>query len=376
MTAKICIVGPAYPYRGGIAHYTFLLAKELAKQNDVSIFTFTRMYPDFLFPGRTQYDESAAPLSSSAARTLDSVLPWTWVRTGQAIARENPAMVLFQWFHPFFAPSYTGASLVARTLQPRTRIIYLCHNIYPHERPRLFKPLVPHFLRAADAFVCHSKQDSQTLRDLGLSQPIVLSDHPTYEVFNSTPISREQARLRLGIEGDVLLFFGYVRRYKGLRYLIEAMPSILRRRPRAQALIVGEFYDDRSRYERLIERLDIEKHVRIIDRYVPNEEVSVYFSAADLVVQPYTAATQSGITQIAYGFTRPVIVTRVGGLPETVEEGRTGFLVPPRDHESIARAALHFFESDLGRQFEQAIADRRSRFGWDRLAASIMQLDS
>jgi glycosyltransferase involved in cell wall biosynthesis len=373
---KFSIVGPAYPYRGGIAHYTALLAGALAERHQVSVFTFSRMYPDLFFPGTTQYDESASPLGGACPRALDSVAPWTWLSTGRALARMRPDVIVVQWFHAFFGPAYAGAVLSARRWHPRTRVLYLCHNIYPHEHSLLFRPLARVLLRVADGFICHSRQDTQTLRHLGLEGPVAVADHPTYEVLSRRTMTRAEARRRLGLDGDVLLFFGYVRAYKGLRQLIEALPLILRERPSVRLLIVGEFYEDRQAHEELIARLGVGHRVTIVDRYVPNEQVSNYFAAADLVVQPYLSTTQSGVTQLAFGCGRPVLVTRVGGLPDAVEDGVTGLLVPPGDPGAICRAVLRFFAEDLAPAMERSITQRRPRFGWDHLVSTIEYLDT
>jgi glycosyltransferase involved in cell wall biosynthesis len=371
---KICIVGPSYPYRGGIAHYTALLAEALAVEHRVSVYTFRRMYPRLFFPGASQYDESEHPFKTPASRTLDSLLPWTWRATGRAIASQQPDAVLFQWWHPFFAPSYAGVASWLRRHHCTARILFLCHNVVPHERTWIDRALLPRVYRYADGFVCHSRADAEEIRHLGLPAPSIVVAHPTYEAFRRHQPDRDSAKKELGLDGPTLLFFGYVRPYKGLRYFLESLPLVFAERSDATALVVGEFYEDRAEYDHLIERLGIAGRVRIIDEYVPNEAVGLYFSACDLVVQPYTSATQSGVTQVAFGFQRPVVVTRVGGLPEVVEDGVTGLLVPPESSEEIARAVLQFFSDDMAERMERAIAERASHFGWDRLVDSLARL--
>jgi glycosyltransferase involved in cell wall biosynthesis len=369
---KIGLVGPTFPYRGGISHYTTLLARELAGGHEVFVENFRRLYPELLFPGRTQLDESGNPLEVPSRRILDSLLPWTWSAAGRDAARERPDLVVFQWWHPFFALAYRG---VIRGLarSSRAAVLFLCHNVLPHEATRLDRLLLSAAFARPHGFLVHSAEDRDHLLAFRPGAPVRVAPHPTYDVFARGAPPRAEARRRLGLSGDVLLFFGYVRAYKGLRHLIEALPGILERR-KVTLLVVGEFYEKKEPYLERVRRLGVAESVIFVDRYVPNEEVGLYFAAADLVVQPYVTATQSGITQIAFGFGRPVVVTRVGGLPDVVEDGKTGFLVPPEDPGAVRDAVLRFFDEGLGPAMEEAVASGSERFSWNRLADSLLDL--
>jgi glycosyltransferase involved in cell wall biosynthesis len=373
---RIAMLGPTSPYRGGISHYTTLLARELAREHDIEVQSFTRMYPDLLFPGKTQLDESAAALDFPSTRVLDSIDPRTWRRAGKAMAASRPALAVFQWWHPFFAPSYRTAALWLKRHSPRTTRVFLCHNVRPHEASLVDDGLLRLAYSGADAFLIHTEGDREELARLAPGKPIAVHPHPTYDVFDDLSegeLSREEARSLLKLEGEVLLFFGYIRAYKGLRYAIEALPKILEERP-VTLVIAGEFYEDRAETEALIDRLGVRAHVRLYDQYIPNEEVARYFRAADLCVQPYVSATQSGITQLAWGFARPVLATAVGGLPEVIDDGVTGYLVPPETPAAIADAVLDFFENERGGAMERAVIEARERFSWPSLARELLSL--
>lgn len=371
---RICLVGPTSPYRGGISHYHTLLAEALnAAGVDVRVFNFTRMYPERLFPGKSQLDESQHTIGMDSERTLDSVDPRSWRRTGKAIAASNPDRVVFQWWHPFFAPAFAGVSFWVRRHSPNTRRIFLCHNVKPHESTVLDAALLRAAYASADAFVVHAEQERSALHAWSTSRPITVHPHPVYRVFRKGNLTREEARQQLGLTGDVLLFFGYVRQYKGLHLALEALPQILSRR-NVTLVVAGEFYEDRATYERQIRNLGIEKHVRLVDRYIANEEVETYFVATDLVVQPYLHATQSGISQVAFGFGRPVLATSVGGLPDAIRDGETGLLVPPGEPVAIANAVCRFFDDKLGPSMEASISGASERFGWDSLARVVCEV--
>ena len=372
---NIVIVGPSYPYRGGISHYTSLLSRHLARAHDVRVVTFTRMYPSFLFPGTTQYDWDQRETNIYAERLLDSLNPLSWIRLAARIRSFSPDLVIFQWWQPFFGVAYGTICLLLRLLT-RTRILFLCHNVIPHEQnvvDRLllgiaFSPLV-------DCYIVHSGEDERNLLTFVKNRPVRRTFHPTYDVFTMTRTPPEEARKNLGLKGKIILFFGYIRSYKGLPNLLKALPLVLEEVD-ATLLIVGECYEDRSIYDRLIEAQSIGDRVVFLDRYVPNEEVGLYFSAADVVVLPYREATQSGIIQIAFGFGVPVITTDVGGLGEVVRHGKTGFVVPPDDPRALADAVTRFYMEEHGASFSKNIMDDRDRFSWERLVETVEELAS
>jgi glycosyltransferase involved in cell wall biosynthesis len=369
---KVCLVGPAYPYRGGIAHFTSLLAKEFAGSHDVFLINFKRLYPDFLFPGKTQFDESGSPLEVVSERIIDTLNPFSFFTAARAIARQRPDLVVFQWWHPFFAFAYwTTAFLVKRFC--KARVVFLCHNVLPHEASVFDRLLIKIGFAQADAFLVQSGEDRDNLERIKRRPRADLHPHPIYDVFKRGEVTREQARERLGVDGPMLLFFGYIRPYKGLRVLLEAFAGVVSNRP-AGLFVVGEFYEDKAPYLQLIDRLSLGGRITLVDRYVPNEEVELYFAACDLVVLPYLSATQSGIVQIAFGFDKPVVVTAVGGLPDVVDHGETGYVVPPNNPDALAGAVIEFFEKGKAGEFSRNIQTVKERFSWARCVEKLIGL--
>jgi D-inositol-3-phosphate glycosyltransferase len=369
------LLGPLHPYRGGIAHYGALLAEELARQDETHAFNFSRLYPKLLFPGKTQYDESDSPFTMPAPRLLGSLDPLSWRRTASAIADAEPDALVCHWWHPFFGPAYGSVLRRLGKLRPECARLLLCHNVLPHERSRVDLLLGRRALGAADGFLVHSESDAENLRELLPGAPMRVHPHPRYEAFAGDAPDRETARAQLGIGPDekVALFFGYVRAYKGLDLALRALA--LCKEPGLRLWVVGEFYEDRAPYDSLINELGLDDRVRIVDRYVANEEVAAYFQAADLVLQPYRSATQSGIAQIAFAFGKPVLATAVGGLPEQIEDGVSGLLVPPDDLPALATAMDRYFSDPaLAARLAKGIAAAAARFSWRGLAGSLREL--
>ncbi len=374
---NVALVGPAYPHRGGIAQFLAILYEHLARTHTASFFSFTRQYPSFLFPGETQFETGEPAVRVPARRMLDSIGPLSWVRTGRAIAAAGADVAVFKWWTPFFGPSFGTVARVARR-GGRTRIVFICDNAIPHERRIVDMPFTRYAFDAVDGFIVMSEAVHDDLRSLlprARHDSIRFVPHPVYEQFGALPCTREEARARLGIPADhrVLLAFGYIRAYKGLHVLIDAMPAVRAQKP-TTCLIVGEFYEPREPYDEHVRRLGVSDAVRFMDHYVPDGEVGVYFAAADVVVLPYTSATQSGVVQVAYGFGRPVITTAVGGLPEVVRDGVTGLLVPPDDPTALAAAVERFFAEGDPARWERAIASERARYSWDPLTEVITAL--
>ena len=370
---KVALLGPTHPYRGGIAHYTTLLARALAARHSVSIVSFSRLYPGFLFPGTSQFDASADAILPPvpAERIVDSIAPWTWSRAGRRLRAIAPDLLVVPWWHPFFGPSLGTAARVARP-QGATgpKRVFLCHNVEPHEPTPLDRALTSYGLGAADGFLVHAKAEAERLRGRARGRPVRVHPHPSYEIFSARRPSREAARASLGAEGRVILFFGYVRPYKGLADLLEAL-AIARADAWDVLYVVGEFYEPRARYEAALGHPALRGKVRVIDRYVANEEVADYVAAADVVALPYRSATGSGIAQVAFGGGTPVIATRAGGLEDVVEDGVTGLLVPPSDPAALARAIERYFGEGLGPRFREGVAAGRARFTWEALVAAL-----
>ena len=359
----LAVVGVSFPFRGGIAHYSTLLVRSLRLRHRVEFITFRRQYPGILFPGKTQYDQSTNPIREDNVALIDSTNPLTWIQTARQLNRLRPQLIVFNWWHPFFGMAYGSIiQLLERDL--RRRVCFLCHNVRPHETHFLERILCQYAFRHVEYFIVHSEEDKRTLLRLKPAARVQRNGHPVFGQFSDEHMpSKAAARTRLGLppERNVLLFFGLIRPYKGLGYLIEAMPQVLKSLD-CSLLVAGEFYDDKSKYTKLIDVHQLGPHVRLEDKYISNEEVAVYFAAADVVVLPYVEASQSGIVPIAYSFNTPVISTRVGGLPEAVIDGQTGFLVDPGSSERLAETILRYYQGGYEQEFRDGIRACAKRF--------------
>lgn len=377
---KIVIISTAYPLRGGIAHYVSLLSKHLSERHEVSIITFKRQYPKLLFPGKSQVEnpirgkktgETGAMVPS--LQIIDTLNPITWCKAGRLAAQMNPDLIIFKYWMPFFAPAFGVAARVAKK-KSGCRVLFICDNVIPHEHTPIDKALTSWLFKAGDFFVVQSKSVEKDLLSVIENPKYKFVPHPVYEIFGDS-IEKSEARNRIGIGGNenVALFFGYIRKYKGLHILLDAAKKVLER-IRLKLLVVGEFYDDEKNYRQQIETLNLGNDVVVVGDYVPNEEVATYFSAADVVVLPYLDATQSGIAQIAYNFKKPVITTDVGGLAEVVIDGKTGLVVRPNSPDELAEAIVRFFSEHLAHRFEGEIAERAKLFSWDNMVDAIEEL--
>jgi len=366
---SIILVGPTYPFRGGISHYTAMLFKALEKKYSVSLISFTRQYPSRLFPGKTQMDQSQVTFSVPNERVIDTINPFSWIKAFLAIRRQTSHVVVFQWWTPLFGLPFGTIARIIR-LFTRIKVVFICHNVIPHERHWADRFFTRFALGSADKIVVHGEQQIQVAQRFVSRAKVVHSPHPTFDQFGLRGLSQSEARARLGIKGNTLLFFGYVRPYKGLRYLLESLPDVLRE-TEVNLVVAGEFYDEKTQYTDIIQSLRLERHVKVIDSYIENEEVETYFAACDLVVCPYISGTQSGVIQIAYSFNRPVVCTRVGGLPEVVVEGKTGFIVNPQDPQDLARGVLAYYGSNDRKDFPHHIEAIKKQFSWDGLIEAI-----
>ncbi|MBA3469587.1 MAG: glycosyltransferase [Herpetosiphonaceae bacterium] len=374
---KICVVGPTYPYRGGIAHYTTLLVKHLRESgHTIPFYSYTRQYPRWLFPGKTDKDPSATPLRVECEYVLDPTNPLTWWRLCRKIRADNPDLVILQWWVPYWTPSLR---YISRWLKKHTRskIVYICHNVVPHEGggvlDRRFASTV---LKQGDAFIVHSEQDLHRLHALLPNARVVKAQLPTYAEVVQRGVSAEGSQLReqLGLESDqhILLFFGFIRPYKGLEYLIQALPAVLKQ-VKVHLLVVGEFWSSPEFYQRYAREYAVESAITFVNRYVADEELAPYFDLAEVVVLPYIAATQSAVIQLAFGFGTPVITTRVGGLHEVVQDGVNGLVVPPQDEIALAKAIIQYIEHQLEPIFRKTIRVERTeqKYGWHELVHQI-----
>jgi glycosyltransferase involved in cell wall biosynthesis len=337
---------------------------------EVKQFSLIRQYPSFLFPGKTQTDESADPLRVPTDPVLDMVAPWQWPFAGRKVSAWKPSGLIYKWWLPFMGPGYSFVLSAAR--RAGAQVVMIADNLVPHEK-RPFDDLFTRMvLDRTDAYIVQSESVEEDLLRLVPGARYRRIAHPVYVQYASDQTLAE-ARASLDIQGDLLLFFGFVRRYKGLDTLIEAMPAILKQRE-ATLVVAGEFYEPTEPYKARVAELGIGGRVRFLDRYLPDEEVRVLFAAADACVLPYKSATQSGVIQVAYAAGCPVITTRVGGLPEFVAEGESGLMVPPENPEALAGAVLGFYDQGGRAAFEEGVRRQAKRYSWEALASAIVEL--
>ena len=368
---KIDLIGPSYPFRGGLSHYTTLFFKNLKKKHRTNFYSFKRQYPKFLFPGKTDKDYSNFTIKDDETQpVLDSMNPLTWIKTAYKIIKDKPDITIIPWWVVFWAPHFLTIILVLK-LFSNTKILFICHNVVEHESGLLKKLLSKMVLAMGDFFIVHSNEEKERLKNLIGDRKIKETFHPTYEEFNSEEITKQKAKENIGIDDErVILFFGFVREYKGLKYLLEAMPDVLKS-VKVKLLIAGEFWDDKQDYIDLIDNLNINDNVKIKDEYIPNEEIPSYFYASDIVVLPYTSVTGSGLVQLAYGFNKPVVVSNIGALSQIVIDKKTGFLVKPEDSQGIADSIIDYYRNYNEDDVAENIKKDNYRFSWDLLVNKI-----
>ena len=368
---KIILLGPAHPYRGGLASIMETMAREWqSRGHEVRIYTFTVQYPSLLFPGKTQYVTTPAPEDLHIERVMNTVNPLNWVSLGLRLKRERPDMVVMKYWTPFMAPCFGTIARIART-NGVTKFVCQIDNVEPHEHHIIDRPCNHYYLGAVDGFVYMSEQVHGELKAY-TSAPALFSPHPMFENFGRA-VERDEACRRIGldVEQRYTLFFGLIRDYKGLDLLLRAWAKWM---PEGRKLLIaGEFYASREKYISLIEELGLREKVVLHDRFIADEDVRYYFSAADALVLPYRTATQSGVTQIAYNFSLPMIVTRVGGLPEIVPDGRVGLVCEPTA-ESIRDALEQLYEGDTLQRLKDNFAQERKRFSWAAMCDKLVEV--
>lgn len=372
---RIALVGPVYPYRGGIAHYTALLTTRLSQWHQMRIFSFRRQYPSWLFPGRSDRDPSHTPLEvSNAHYTLDPLWPPSWISTAKDASAFAPDLLLIQWWTTFWAPCFITFLSRFRYLCPEVTVGVISHNVVPHERHVWDQWLAKWTLSLADYHMVHSSEDRNRLLQLIPEAEVEVMRFPSYGDIVEDKPTQEAARETLGLDKNlsIVLFFGFVRPYKGLNYLVQAIDKVRRERA-VHLLVVGEFWDDKQMYIEQIQNFGLSSHVTIIDRYVPNEKVGTYFAAANVLVLPYVETSQSAVLRLSLDLHLPVIATRVGGLSESITEGVNGLLVEPRNVDSLSHALLRYFDEDIESSMRSNIRQKDSS-DWERIVKYIESL--
>lgn len=354
---KIIIVGPAYPYRGGIAAFNERLAREfIAEDYDVELVSFTLQYPSFLFPGKTQYSQDPAPTDLHIERRINSINPFNWIKVGRLLKKKKADLIVMAFWLPYMAPALGTIARISKT-----PVVGLVHNLIPHEHKPGDMLFAKYFCGSVERFVALSDSVLKDINKIAPDKAAHFSPHPLYDNFGSA-VSRQEACKHLGLnpDGKIFLSFGLIRDYKGLDWLLEAYSSI-KHRENAKLVVAGEFYSDGTKYHDLARNLGIDAEVIWKTDFVPDSEVKYYFCAADLIVQPYKSATQSGVTQIAYHFEKPMLVTRVGGLPEIVPDGKVGYVVEPSP--AAVTEALERFLNETP-DFTEGIQSEKQKYSW------------
>ncbi len=370
---KIALIGPAWPYRGGIAHHTNLLARALREMgHQVDVITFKRQYPKFLYPGTFQEEGGEVFGEICSERLIDSMNPFNWLSVGKTLRKRGYDLYVFRFWIPLFGPLF---GTIARSVgggPGRGRVLTILDNLIPHERRPGDRIFTNYQFRYCTLSITQSTTVHTQLKKRFPHIPVTTLPHPVYEHFG-TPISKSKARELVEIaDRPTLLFFGFVRKYKGLDLLLEAIPEVVRRIPKVQLLVVGEFFGDPEPYLDIVQKHDLQDHIKIHNEFVPNEEVMKWFSASDLLVLPYRSATNSGIVQIGHNFALPSVVTDVGSLSEVVVDGQTGFVISEASPEHIAEAVEKAFLPGTLEKMSQAIVEERKKYSWEAFAKGVI----
>ncbi len=370
---KIVCIGPAFPLRGGIANFNMALTRSFQEPgNDVQIVSFSLQYPRFLFPGKSQV-EPGVPPALTILPLINSLNPFSWIRTARWIRKKCPDVVVVHHWMPFIAVSL---GFILRRIRkiPALKIISVVHNVVPHEKQPGWRRISRYFFKSCHGFVAMSGTVLEDLELFVRAKEMRFIPHPVYDIFGEKA-DRESAFGHLKLDKDLsyLLFFGMIRKYKGLDLLLDAMPDIIRALPNVRLIVAGEFYSDKDACLQKIENLGIRDQIIIADEFIPSDQVKYYFSVADMVVQPYITATQSGVTQIAYHFEVPMLVTDVGGLAEIVPDEKVGYVVPV-DQNAISNKVIEFFKNNRREEFISNLKEEKKRFSWEEMARGILEL--
>ena len=381
---KIVILGTAYPYRGGLATFNERLARQfLSEGHEVEVWTFTLQYPSFLFPGKTQYSSEKAPNDLLIRRVLNSCNPFNWIRVGHQLRKAAPDMLICCYWMAFFAPAYGLISRIARR-NGKTKAIALVHNMMPHEPSILDKLFAPYFVKSQNGFVALSESVKEDIEKIESSlpcgegrggvSPVSVSPHPIYDHYGER-MTKEEACKALGLDPkkNYMLFFGLVRAYKGLDLLLDAFAQIKDQLPSLQLIIAGEFYEDEEKYRAQIASNGLDERVILRNEFIPDADLRKYFGAADLIVQPYKSATQSGVTQVAFHFEKPMLVTNVGGLGEIVHDHQMGYACAPTA-DAIAEDVLDYFTNNRQAAYTAYLQKEKTKYAWSKMTEAFIKI--
>lgn len=371
---KIISIGPAYPYRGGLASFNDRLTAQFVREGlDIEIYTFSLQYPKLLFPGKTQFTEGSRPEEIKITRNVNSINPANWVATGLRIKKLKPDILLIRFWLPFMGPCFGTIARVAK-YNKHTKVICIFDNVIPHEKKIGDQLLTSYFTECIDGAIVMSKSVLDDLLKFRKDIPVKLSPHPLFDNYGQM-VDRNEAiiKLKLNVSDSFLLFFGFIRGYKGLDLLIKAFSDKRLRGRNLKLIVAGEFYEDDAPYRSLVKEAGLENDVIFYDHFIKDDEVNLFFSIADMVVQPYKSATQSGVTQIAYFFEKPMLVTDVGGLREIVPDGKCGYVVKP-EPEAISEAIVDFYDNDRKTFFTEGVKQEKEKFSWDKMTAAILEV--
>src|SRR5574344_914897 len=370
---KIIILGTAYPYRGGLAVYNERLAREFQNEgNEVEIWTFSMQYPGFLFPGKTQFSEENAPQDLKIFRKANAVNPFNWLKVRNEIKKAKADIVIVKFWLPFMAPCL-GTIVRGARKNGKSRVISILDNIIPHEHRIGDRFLAKYFVKSVDGFVAMSESVLEDVNTFDSIKPKVFCRHPLYDNFGQK-VNREEALNELGLDSNYryMLFFGLIRDYKGLDLMLKAYAESEFRKMDVRLIVAGEFYSGSEKYFELEKELGLEGLVIWKCEFVPDSMVKYYFGAADIIVQPYKSATQSGVTQIAYHFEKPMLVTNVGGLSEIVPNGKVGYVVEPDENE-IAEKLIDFFKNERQVEFSEGLNEEKKKYAWSNMTSAILE---
>lgn len=374
---NVIIIGPAHPLRGGgITTFNERLARQFQNEgHQTSIWSFSLQYPGFLFPGKSQYTDKPAPADLDIHTRINSINPFNWLSVGRELKKIRPDIVIVRYWIPLMGPCL-GTILRRIKKNRHTRIICIADNIIPHEKRFGDKTFTRYFIKPVDAFITMSEKVMSDLRTFTSTKPAMLVPHPLYDNFGEK-ISKDAARNELGIDNDdlIVLFFGFIRKYKGLDILLEAVNLLQKNYPQSvkiKLLIAGEFYEDRKKYDDQVELLGIKDRLILHTAFIPDKEVKNYFCAADVVIQPYRNATQSGVTPLAYHFEVPMIVTNVGGLPALVPDNKAGLVAEPTAASLSAKISEYFNKGE--NHFLPYLKEEKKKLSWTKMLESILEL--